>query len=78
MEKINIHALRARASHLRQGIPCSTPPLEHDRATRSSVMGGMNYHVEVRFDDGIVWIARIRRFNATSPPSALRDFIIQS
>lgn len=41
-------------------------------------MGGMNYHIEVRFDDGIVWIARIRRLNATSPPAALRDYIIQS
>ena len=41
-------------------------------------MGGMNYHIEVRFDDGITWIARIRRFNATSPPAALRDYIIKS
>lgn len=41
-------------------------------------MGGMNYHIEVCFDDGIMWIARICRFNATSPPAALRDYIIQS
>lgn len=78
IEKINTPTLAARASHLRQGIPCSIPPLQYDRATRSSVMGGMNYHIEVCFDDGIVWIARIRRFNATSPPAALRDYIIQS
>jgi len=39
-------------------------------------MGGMNYHIEVSFDDGMKWIARIRRFNATSPPVALRDYII--
>lgn len=38
----------------------------------------MNYHIEVRFEDGIIWIARIRRVNATSPPAALRDYIIQS
>lgn len=38
----------------------------------------MNYHVQVRFDDGVTWIARVRRFNATSPPRALRDYIIQS
>ncbi|RTE72690.1 hypothetical protein BHE90_012886 [Fusarium euwallaceae] len=78
IEVINTHALEARASHVRQGIPCSIPLLQYDRATRSSVMGGMNYHIEVRFDDGITWIARIRRFNATSPPAALRDYIIQS
>ncbi|KAK1770869.1 hypothetical protein QBC33DRAFT_575839 [Phialemonium atrogriseum] len=78
IEKINTPALVARASHLRQGIPCSIPPLQYDRATRISVMGGMNYHVEVCFDDGVKWIARIRRFNATSPPAALRACIIQS
>ncbi|TDZ34318.1 hypothetical protein C8035_v010720 [Colletotrichum spinosum] len=41
-------------------------------------MGGMNYHIEIRFDDGVEWIARIRSFNATSPPARLRDYIIQS
>ncbi|KAI1472459.1 uncharacterized protein F4812DRAFT_408975 [Daldinia caldariorum] len=41
-------------------------------------MGGMNYHIEICFDDGIKWIARVRRFNATSPPEALRDYIVQS
>ncbi|TID06597.1 hypothetical protein CH35J_000501 [Colletotrichum higginsianum] len=41
-------------------------------------MGGMNYHVEICFDDGVQWIARIRRFNATSPPAQLRDYIIRS
>ncbi|KAG7153086.1 hypothetical protein HYQ46_000004 [Verticillium longisporum] len=51
---------------------------ELTKAARSSVMGGMNYHIEVRFDDGIIWIALIRRFNATSPLAALRDYIIQS
>ncbi|CAJ2506885.1 Uu.00g080710.m01.CDS01 [Anthostomella pinea] len=77
-EKINIRALEARASHLRRGTPCSIPPLRYDRATRSSVMGGMNYHFDVPFEDGVTWIARIRRFNATSPSAALRDYIIQS
>ncbi|TPX07598.1 uncharacterized protein E0L32_010697 [Thyridium curvatum] len=76
--KINVAALAARASSLRGGIPCSIPPLQYDVSTRSSVMGGMNYHIELTFDDGIQWIARIRRSNATSPPAALRDYIIQS
>ncbi|QPH11293.1 hypothetical protein C2857_002994 [Epichloe festucae Fl1] len=78
IRKVNTRELAARASYLRQGVPCSTPTLQYDRETRSSAMGGMNYHIEVRFEDGIVWIARIRRFNATSPPAALRDYIIQS
>jgi hypothetical protein len=41
-------------------------------------MGGMNYHVDITFEDGIIWLARIRRFNATSPPPELRDHIFQS
>lgn len=41
-------------------------------------MGGMNYHVEVSFDDGVQWMARIRRYNAASPPEALRNYIVQS
>src|SRR3569833_2002909 len=70
---------RPRHRHpLDQRIPCSIPPLQYDRCTRDSVMGGMNYHIEVSFDDGMKWIARIRRFNATSPPVALRDYIIKS
>ncbi|KAH9224683.1 hypothetical protein DL95DRAFT_473275 [Leptodontidium sp. 2 PMI_412] len=61
-DKINTSALAAQASSLRQGIACSVP-LQYDRATRSSM--------------GATWLARIRRFNATSPPPALRDYIIQ-
>lgn len=41
-------------------------------------MGGMNYHVPIQFEDGVEWIARIRRFNATSPPPVVRDYILQS
>ena len=78
MAKIDTAALVARATHLRQGTRCSIAPLHYDRATRSSVMGGMNYHVEIFFEDGVQWLARIRRSNATSPPPALRDYIIQS
>lgn len=40
-------------------------------------MGGMNYHVQLQFADGVTWLAHIRRFNATSPPH-LRDYILQS
>ncbi|KAM3451332.1 hypothetical protein MY3296_005373 [Beauveria thailandica] len=78
ISKINTAALEARATHLRSGVPCSIAPLRYDRTTRSAVMGGMNYHVEIRFQDGVVWLARIRRSNATSPPPALRDYIIKS
>lgn len=42
------------------------------------MMGGMNYHIEIQFEDGVSWLARIRRFNATSPPSDLRGYIMCS
>lgn len=67
--KVNRKALAARASHLWGGIHCAIPALQHNRTKQSSIMGGMNYHVEIVFEDGVVWLARIRRFNATSPPS---------
>lgn len=41
-------------------------------------MGGMNYHIELVFEDGISWLARIRRSNVTSPPPELRDYILRS
>ncbi|GIK07109.1 hypothetical protein Aspvir_002764 [Aspergillus viridinutans] len=79
LNKINIPALLAQASHLRNGVPCSLPqPLQYDHAKRTSVMGGMNYHIEIQFEDGISWLARIRRFNATSPPPDLRRYIMRS
>ena len=41
-------------------------------------MGGMNYHIDLHFSDGVTWIARIRRVNATSPPQQVRDAILES
>lgn len=74
--RINIRALEDKATHLRQGISCSITPLtSHDV---NSLMGGMNCHVEIRFSDGMIWIARIRRSNSKSPSPAVRDYIIQS
>ncbi|KAL4904910.1 hypothetical protein BDW74DRAFT_168089 [Aspergillus multicolor] len=68
LKKINIAALLARASHLRDGVPCYLPKkLQYDKSTRSSVMG-----------DGIIWLARIRRVNATSPPPDPRKYIMRS
>ena len=79
LSKINVPALLSRASHLREGVDCSlSHELQYDRLRRSSVMGGMNYHIEIQFEDGVIWLARIRRVNATSPPSDLRRHIMRS
>lgn len=76
--RIKIDALATRASAIRQGMSCSVIPPRYDKSIRSSVMGGMNYHVEIHFDDGVVWLARIRRSNVTSPPLELQNYIVQS
>ncbi|KAI8963397.1 hypothetical protein F5Y11DRAFT_319690 [Daldinia sp. FL1419] len=78
ISKINFGALAARASRLRNGRTCSVHPARDDEETQGSVLGGMNYHIGVYFDDGIEWIARVRRSNAASPPPALRDYFVQS
>ncbi|KAK5998446.1 hypothetical protein PT974_00825 [Cladobotryum mycophilum] len=76
--KINTKALISRASELRGGMPCTVPDLEYDAETRLSVMGGMNYHIEITFNDGVQWMARIRQADATSPPPKVRDYIMKS
>lgn len=42
------------------------------------LMGGMNYHVPVTFEDGVVWFCRIRRNNVSSPPLELQNRLILS
>lgn len=76
--KIDLAALRSRASHLRNGISCRIPQLEHEKATRHSVTGGVNYHITIAFEDGVSWIARIRRLNATTPPPIIHDYMVKN
>ncbi|OKL63650.1 hypothetical protein UA08_00075 [Talaromyces atroroseus] len=79
MDKVNAPVLLAQASSLRGGLRCTTPTaLQYDRSQRSTVMGGMNYHIEIQFEDGVSWLARIRRVNVTSPPPNLRAHIMRS
>jgi hypothetical protein len=61
---------------LRDGISCSIPLLNYDTMTR--MMGGMNCHIPLNFDDGVTWICRIRRNNVSSPPPELQNLIILS
>ncbi|KAL4886639.1 hypothetical protein BJY04DRAFT_213398 [Aspergillus karnatakaensis] len=79
LNNIKVDALLSRASHLREGVPCFLARnLRYDHSTRSSVMGGMNYHIEIHFQDDVVWLARIRRCNATSPPLDMQRYIMRS
>ncbi|KAI5240868.1 hypothetical protein E4T42_08224 [Aureobasidium subglaciale] len=76
-KEINYAALESHASTLRSGVSCHAVPLSLGRLT-SEVMGGVNLHIKIEFEDGITWLARIRRTNATSPPPVVRDYIFHS
>ena len=41
-------------------------------------MGGLNFHLQLSFEDGVAWMVRVKRFNVSSPPPALRDHIMCS
>ncbi|KAG6092056.1 hypothetical protein E4U30_005923 [Claviceps sp. LM220 group G6] len=40
--------------------------------------GGLNCHAEIKFEDGVVWLARFRILSAIAPPPEERDYILQS
>jgi hypothetical protein len=42
------------------------------------MMGGMNIHLPITFEDGVKWLARIRRTNVTSPPPQLQTYTLKS
>lgn len=76
MQKINLQWLSSRASSLRNNIPCCISDPTKEETT--PLMGGMNLHLRIIFIDGAVWLARIRRTNATSPPPQLQNYILKS
>ncbi|KAH0365810.1 hypothetical protein KCU65_g5816, partial [Aureobasidium melanogenum] len=78
LHQIDFEQLGLRASSVRNNIPCRVEMPKNDKDSRWSMMGGMNIHVRVIFEDKVCWLARIRRSNATSPPPELRDRIFMS
>lgn len=76
LSKVNLRALRDRAAALRK-VDCTVTP-SYDHQSRSSVMGGMNYHIPIYFVDGVTWICRIRRRNITTTPLAHQNRLILS
>ncbi|KAI4765208.1 hypothetical protein E4T52_02539 [Aureobasidium sp. EXF-3400] len=76
VKKINLEWLQLRASSLRNDIPCHIEDPAKEGET--IMMGGMNLHLRIIFNDGVIWLARIRRTNATSPPPQLQNYILES
>ncbi|KAI9650823.1 hypothetical protein NHQ30_000857 [Ciborinia camelliae] len=75
LSKINLHALADHASSIRK-IPCSAVPIDENNLL--TAMGNINYHIELEFNDGVRWIARIKRQNVTAPSKLAQKYIIQS
>ncbi|KAI9147406.1 Protein kinase-like domain protein [Paramyrothecium foliicola] len=76
-KRIDGAKLCARASQVRSGtnVPCS---IDLSPRNLSAMMGGQNCHAEIKFEDGVVWIARFRLSSAISPPTEVRDYVLQS
>lgn len=77
-------ALISAASKARDGLQCTVPALtrnsdgELDLELIQSQMGGQNCHVDIEFEDGTVWLARIRLNDPLLPPQPTQMHIFLS
>lgn len=84
LHQINTTALLAVASRLRNGISCTIPALVPDDLGHLNVeailgqTGGQNCNIDVRFQDGTVWLARIRLDDPLLPPKPTQAYIFLS
>ena len=77
-QTINVNALTMIASKLRGGISCFVRPFRYDKAFLRSAMGAINLHLELVFDDGLSWMARLKRRNTSTLPAAVQPYLIRS
>lgn len=84
LSQVNTTALVSLASRLRNGVPCTIPTLVPDSQGQlnikavSSQTGGQNCNLDVRFQDGTVWLARIRLDDPLLPPRSTQAYIFLS
>jgi hypothetical protein len=82
--KINVHALVSVASKARGGLKCTVPALEHNSKTQLNTdlikgqMGGQNCYVDIEFEDGAAWLARIRLGDPLLPPKPTQTCVFWS
>ncbi|EXJ78033.1 hypothetical protein A1O3_09193 [Capronia epimyces CBS 606.96] len=82
--KINLVALTSAASTARNGLCCRVPALEFHSKGRpnleliQSQLGGQNCHLDIEFEDGTVWLARIRLDDPLLPPKPTQEYIFMS
>ncbi|KAK6540829.1 hypothetical protein TWF694_008217 [Orbilia ellipsospora] len=84
LARINFKSIESKASCLRDGIPCRIPAfaLEGDLSKRKELAlaqtGGQNCNIDVVFEDGVTWLARIRLDDPLIPPKDTRNYILTS
>ncbi|KAI9679958.1 MAG: hypothetical protein M1817_004973 [Caeruleum heppii] len=84
LHKVNVGALTSLASKIRNGVPSTIPALEGHSSEDArleavmSQMGGQNCHLDVVFQDGVVWLARVRLDDPTLPPRLVQNYIFLS
>ncbi|KAG5633925.1 hypothetical protein H0H81_004381, partial [Sphagnurus paluster] len=81
LQKIDAHGLERLASSLKNDMGCTILALcisSNNRPKISTMMGGMNVHLDILFDDATVWLARIPRTTAVTPPQDIQDHILRS
>ena len=74
INRIDLVALCARATSLREGISCTAPEL----TSKTFAVSGNNLLIPLTFEDGVQWEARIRLPNASLLPPTLRNTHVQS
>ncbi|KAI9801620.1 MAG: hypothetical protein M1825_003299 [Sarcosagium campestre] len=84
LQRVDIRKLAFLASKLRDEIPSIIPVFESHSSEDAqlkavmSQMGGQNCHIDIHFQDGVIWIARIRLDDPTLPPKPVQDYIFLS
>lgn len=75
---MNIKALEAEATRLRNGVPCAADQHTHTQDWNHLLRNPKAIHFDITFEDGVIWVCQIPRRNATCPPAVLRDRIIKN
>ena len=84
LHQVNSTALISLATRLRNGISCTIPALVPNDQGHLGLQialrqtGGQNCNLDVYFEDGVVWLARIRLDDPLLPPKPTQEYIFLS
>ncbi|KAI4726112.1 hypothetical protein E4T49_06137 [Aureobasidium sp. EXF-10728] len=87
LNKVDFDALKSIATHLNSDVPCHIPASLDDSGQTipnaaseeiSDQTGGQNCNLDIRFDDGTVWIVRLRFEEPTVLPRDAQAVVFAS